>query len=255
MKRWWIPGKPSVSNLTCARPDVDLKNSTKGYERPISDSTIITFSSAKVRLYLGWAHARGCELKLSNACCSTSCKTPKQYSTHPKHAKHCKRSFFIFAFWAPLCSKMLPQHTKKMSTSARALSPQGETAFQRLKADSISCSRVTQKTTELRGTFDQLCERKVGMVIKHFCGANPKAWEVNVQKCILDIHTYHAMPCHSIPFHYIPTYVQTHTQRHTYIHTIPYCTVPYHTIHVLYTNLWIYTSYTVHTIYIYIFIF
>ena len=65
MKRWWIPGKPSVSNLTCARPDVDLKNSTKGYERPISDSTIITFSSAKVRLYLGWAHARGCELKLS----------------------------------------------------------------------------------------------------------------------------------------------------------------------------------------------
>ena len=82
--------QPMASSHWCARPNVYLKNSKKGYKRLLGDSTVITFSSAKVRLYLVWAHGRRCELKLPNTCCSTSCETPKQYRYPSKTCKTCK---------------------------------------------------------------------------------------------------------------------------------------------------------------------
>ena len=58
----------------------------------------------------------------------------------------------------------------------------------------------------------------------------------------------HTMPCHAMPFHYIPTYVQTHTHRDIHIY-IPYRTVPYRTVP------YMYCIQTTHHLYIYIYSF
>ncbi len=63
--------------------------------------------------------------------CITSKRRLRVWKNDGKSLRYGKRTAIRFVAW--------PWHTTKMSNSARALSPQGWTVFQSLKAASISC--------------------------------------------------------------------------------------------------------------------